>query len=90
MFVIVFGQLTMVLFCEKANTYGSVFAFFLSLLLRLLCGDSAMNLPSSISFGQYSVACPTDEEPDKLCYGDVPFRTIVAIIGIVSNSIFYE
>merc|ERR1719384_3002728 len=63
MFVIVFGQLTLVLFFEKANTYGSVFSFFLSLLLRLLCGDSAMNLSASISFGEISVECPTEEDP---------------------------
>ena len=84
MFVIVFGQLAMVLFCKKSNTYGSVFSFFLSLLLRLLCGDSAMNLPASISFGEISVECPTEEDPTKMCTGPVPFRTIVAIIGIVS------
>merc|ERR1711976_947112 len=53
MFVIVFGQLALVLFFEKGNTYGSVFSFF-------LC----------------------DGVP---CEGDVPFRTIVTIIGIVSN-----
>ncbi len=34
MFVIVFPQLTMVLFCEQSNTYGSVFSFFVSLILR--------------------------------------------------------
>jgi len=85
MFVIVFGQLAMVLFCKKSNTYGSVFSFFLSLLLRLLCGDSAMNLPASISFGEISVECPTEEDPTKMCTGPVPFRTIVAIIGIVAN-----
>ena len=36
MFVIVFPQLTMVLFCEQSNTYGSVFSFFVSLILRYI------------------------------------------------------
>ena len=36
-FVIVFPQLLLVLYYPKANTYGSVFAFFFGLLLRLLC-----------------------------------------------------
>lgn len=84
--MIVFGQLTLVLFCKKSNTYGSVFSFFLSLLLRLLCGDSAMSLPVTMSFGTYTVACPTEEDPDKLCEGALPFRTFVTIIGIVRNT----
>ena len=36
-YVMVFPQLLLVLYFEKSNTYGSVFAFFLSLALRLLC-----------------------------------------------------
>ena len=83
MFVIVFGQLTLVLFFEKANTYGSVFSFFLALLLRLLCGDEKMNLDRVISFGTiYSTTKMCDGVP---CEGEVPFRTIVTIIGIVSQ-----
>ena len=82
MFVIVFGQLTLVLFFEKGNTYGSVFSFFLSLLLRLLCGDPKMMLPRVISFG---TIVSSDQMCDGVpCEGDVPFRTIVCIIGIVS------
>merc|ERR1719282_613888 len=83
MFVIVFGQLALVLFFEKGNTYGSVFSFFLSLLLRLLCGDPKMMLPRVISFG---TIVSSDKMCDGVpCEGDVPFRTIVTIIGIVSN-----
>jgi len=76
MFVIVFGQLALVLFFEKGNTYGSVSSFFISLLLRLLCGDPKMQLDRVISFG--TIVTSSGE-------GDVPFRTIVCIIGIVTN-----
>ena len=86
MFVIVFGQLTLVLFFKKSNTYGSVFSFLISLLLRLLAGDDKMKLPHTISFGTYSVACPTDEAPDMMCSGELPFRTFITIIGIVSTT----
>ena len=51
MFVIVFPQLLLVLYWDKANTYGSVFSFFIGLLLRLLCGEPKLGLPASISFG---------------------------------------
>ena len=50
-FVIVFPQLLLVLYWDKANTYGSVFSFFIGLLLRLLCGEPKLGLPASISFG---------------------------------------
>ena len=85
MFVIVFGQLTLVLFFKKANTYGSVFSFFLSLLLRLLCGDDKLGIPTVISFGKIVVdyGIGEDGKPD-IQEGEVPFRTIVTIIGIVS------
>lgn len=76
MFVIVFGQLTLVLFFEKGNTYGSVSSFFVALLLRLLCGDEKMSLDRVISFG--TIVTSSGE-------GEVPFRTIVTIIGIVTN-----
>jgi len=86
MFVIVFGQLTLVLFFKKANTYGSVFSFFLSLLLRLLCGDDKLGIPTVISFGKIVVdyGIGEDGKPD-IQEGEVPFRTIVTIIGIVSH-----
>ena len=91
MFVIVFGQLTLVLFFEKGNTYGSVSSFFISLLLRLLCGDEKMKVPRQFDFGNIVSAtqmCEAECEGspcEKPCEGDVPFRTIVCIIGIVST-----
>jgi len=76
MFVIVFGQLALVLFFKKGNTYGSVSSFFVALVLRLLCGDPKMDLPRAISFG--TIVTSTGE-------GDVPFRTIVCLIGILTH-----
>merc|ERR1711962_727608 len=46
MFVIVFPQLTLVLYWELANTYGSVFSFVVGLVLRLMCGDKTMGIPA--------------------------------------------
>ena len=36
-YVIVFPQLLLVLYLEKANTYGSVVSYFFGLVFRLLC-----------------------------------------------------
>ena len=87
MFVIVFGQLTLVLFFPLASTYGSISSFVVALVLRLLCGDKAMKLPPVISFGKIygePGSCPEEDDPLHACQGDVPYRTIVAAIGIVS------
>merc|ERR1719167_1795662 len=51
MFVIVFPQLTLVLYWATANTYGSVFSFTVGLILRLLCGDKNLGLPAYLVFG---------------------------------------
>ena len=92
MFVIVFGQLTLVLFFPQANTYGSISSFVVALVLRLLCGDKAMNIDPVISFGKIygePGSCPDDAlNPELACEGPVPFRIIVTAIGIVSFSIF--
>merc|ERR1712117_456698 len=94
MFVIVFPQLTLVLYWELANTYGSVCSFFIGIILRLLCGDSLMGIPATISFGTLygeEGSCP-DNEDDPLglgrCTGIVPFRLIVTIIGTLVHILF--
>jgi len=91
MFVIVFPQLTLVLYWEMANTYGSVVSFFVGIILRLLCGDSLMGIPATISFGTLygdEGSCPTDEDPMAACTGPVPFRLIVTIIGTLFHLAF--
>jgi len=85
MYVIVFPQLTFVLYWEKSNTYGSVSAFFISLLLRLLCGEGKLGLPKVLDFGKvYGEAgsCPLPEDPLHACTGDLPYRTFVTLIGV--------
>ena len=88
MFVIVFGQLTLVLFFPEANTYGSISSFLVSLTLRLLCGDKSMGIPAVISFGTIygePGSCPEAENEERACEGPVPYRVIVTMIGIVSR-----
>ena len=38
-YVILFPQLILVLYFPPSNTYGSVFSFLISFILRILCGD---------------------------------------------------
>lgn len=90
MFVIVFPQLTLVLWWELANTYGSVCSFFISLLLRLLCGDKVLGLPAVIVFGYIygpEGSCPLEDDPLNPCKGLMPFRLFVTIIGTIVHLI---
>lgn len=82
-YVIVFPQLLLVLYYDKANTYGSVFSYFLGLLLRLLCGETTLGLKPTISFGTITSATMNDDGiyPE----GPVPFRTIVMLISLIAH-----
>jgi len=53
-----------------------------------------MGIPAAIEFGKIYAACPTDENPDKICEGAMPFRLFVTIIGalvhvIISYSAYF-
>ena len=45
-------------------------------------GDKYLGLPAVISFGTISEPCAVDA-PELICQGDVPYRTIVMLIGLV-------
>ena len=49
MFVIVFPQLLLVLYFDKANTYGSVSSYIIGLALRLACKYYIAYLISDLS-----------------------------------------
>jgi len=85
MYVIVFPQLLLVLYWSPANTYGSVASFSTALLLRLLVGDKYLGLPPAFSFGVIEAPCPQD--PQQLCQGELPFRTIVMLLGLLTHVI---
>ena len=82
-YVILFPQLLLVLYFSKSNTYGSLTSFMICLTLRLLAGDVYLGIPPVISFGIIKVSCPTEEDLFKECEGDVPFRTIIMLVGLV-------
>lgn len=75
-YVVVFPQLLLVLYFEASNTYGSVVSFFLSFILRILCGDTLLEIKPLISFGTIYGENEGEEGP-------VPFRTIVMLISLL-------
>lgn len=90
-YVILFPQLLMVVhFTEHCNTYGSLFAYCLGLIIRVSGGEKLIGLPPLIHFPGF--AEPTPEEIEEA--GDetrrpfgtqlFPFRTMAMILSMIS------
>ena len=82
-YVLLFPQLLLVLYLPQANTYGSASSFLVSLTLRLLTGDKYLGLTQHFSFGVITAPCPTLHHPALVCSGELPYRTIIMIIGLL-------
>jgi len=78
-YVITLPQFFSVLYLDElSNTYGSVVSFILTLILRILCGEEKLGIPTYISFGKmYSRDPLTGEEQD----GPMPFRLFLMLIS---------
>ncbi|XP_059159475.1 high-affinity choline transporter 1-like [Physella acuta] len=72
MYVVLFPQLVCVLWVPWANTYGSFAGFFVSFLLRILSGDTVLQIPAAIKFPLY------DYSTDSQLF---PFRTFSMLSG---------
>ncbi|XP_071105721.1 high affinity choline transporter 1-like [Haliotis cracherodii] len=70
MYVILFPQLTCVLFVNVSNAYGSLSGFFLSILLRMISGEPLIGLPALINYPFY-----TDKDGQLF-----PFRTLIMLL----------
>ncbi|XP_046549960.1 high affinity choline transporter 1-like [Haliotis rubra] len=74
MYVILFPQLTCVLFVKVSNAYGSICGFFLSVILRMISGEPLIGLPALISY-------PFHSEKDGQLF---PFRTFIMLLAFVT------
>ena len=82
-YVILFPQLLLTIYFPPSNTYGSILSYITSFSLRLLVGDQYLGIPRVISLGMLHTPCPTALDPQMMCEGEMPFRTIIMIIGMV-------
>jgi len=90
-YVILFPQLLMVVhFPKHCNTYGSLFAYCIGLVIRLSGGEALIGLPPLVHFPGF--AEPTQEElieaaeENRRPFGTqlFPFRTMAMIISMIS------
>jgi high affinity choline transporter 7 len=75
-YVVLFPQLFCVVYLERTNTYGSLVAYWVGILLRLSGGEPLFNLPALIKFPMY------DEETMTQRF---PFRTMSMLLSFVLN-----
>lgn len=75
-YVVLFPQLFCVVYLKYTNTYGSMVAYWVGIMMRLLAGESLFNLRPIIKYPLF------DEENDVQKF---PFRTISMLISFVLN-----
>ena len=89
MYVIMFPQLTIVLWNKTVNAYGSIAGYFVSFLLRVLAGEPVIGWPTVIKYPGF------DEEHEKQYF---PHRTFAMLVGVllmyvvswITNKVFIE
>merc|ERR1719239_1282071 len=75
-YVMLFPQLTCAVHLTKhVNAYGSIFAYFIGLLLRLLGGEKTLGLPALIAYPMYDAETGTQ---------NFPFRSLAMVVTLVS------
>ncbi|KAK6170129.1 hypothetical protein SNE40_018598 [Patella caerulea] len=71
-YVILFPQLTCVVYFKYSNTYGSLLGFILGLLFRVLGGEPNLGIPPTILFPWYTT--------EQL----FPFKTLSMLISLIT------
>ncbi|RUS70489.1 hypothetical protein EGW08_021752 [Elysia chlorotica] len=72
MYVVLFPQLTLILWMPKSNSYGCLAGYFVSFILRLLSGEPVLGLPPAIFYPGY------DSDTGLQMF---PFRTFLMLMG---------
>ena len=72
MYVVLFPQLTLILWMPQSNSYGCLAGFFVAFILRLLSGEPVLGMAPVILFPGY------DHENGLQMF---PFRTFLMLIG---------
>lgn len=87
MYVILFPQLTLVLWFKQSNAYGCLAGYFVAFLLRVLGGEKLVGLPALLQFPMY------DEVTKQNMF---PFKTFAMLcnclftiaVSVVTNLVF--
>lgn len=74
MYVVLFPQLTLILWFQPSNGYGCLAGFFVAFLLRFLAGEPLLGLPALLQFPLY----------DHVRGQFFPFRTTIMLCNVIT------
>ncbi|XP_038046003.1 high-affinity choline transporter 1-like [Patiria miniata] len=74
-YVVLFPQLLCVIYFSKCNTYGSLLAYIVALILRFGGGDSLLGIPALIKYPYY------DEEEEVQLF---PYKTLSMLSSLLT------
>ncbi|XP_022098358.1 high-affinity choline transporter 1-like isoform X2 [Acanthaster planci] len=74
-YVVLFPQLLCVIYFSKCNTYGSLLAYIVALVLRFGGGDHVLGIPALIKYPYY------DEEEEVQLF---PYKTLAMLSSLVT------
>jgi len=78
-YVLLFPQLTCVLYVNKSNTYGSACGLLVGVVLRFLAGDNILGLQPVLIYPMYDAATNTQNFPHKTMAMLISFSVIIGI-----------
>ncbi|XP_041360276.1 high-affinity choline transporter 1-like [Gigantopelta aegis] len=71
LYIVLFPQLTCVLWFRPSNTYGSLMAYIFALVIRVASGEPLLGIPAALKFPMY----------DDTLGQQFPFRTVTMLIS---------
>ena len=71
-YVIIFPQMTCVVYLKATNTYGSIFSYVVALMLRMCGGEQLLGLPAAIRYPGYN---------DVYDYQGFPHKTLAMLVS---------
>lgn len=86
-YVVLFPQLCCVIYYKKSNTYGSLVAYIIGILLRLAAGESMFGLDALIEFPGYIEETGEQKFPFRTLSMLTSFFFIIAV-SMLTNFIF--
>ncbi|KAL8597445.1 hypothetical protein ACOMHN_050943 [Nucella lapillus] len=72
MYVVLFPQLTLILWFHRSNAYGCILGYFVAFLLRIFAGEPLIGLPPTVKFPLY----------DPVHGQGFPFRTFAMLCSV--------
>ena len=89
MYVVLFPQLTIVLWVPMANAYGSLAGFFVSFLLRILAGEDVVGIPAILQYPGYDASTGKQWFPHR-SFAMMIGTVLIIVVSWITNKMFVD